>query len=315
MYAQNSNVTDNFVSVGGTLVFPSYYSACVDLWFVCPGNEFVDAAPWTYQCPSNNQNGARRRTSATNAEENDTFRRNLGTGSQQQRPYYTKESAGKNSFPQHFHHLIDSSKQFYTLLPSDSKFCLNGGTIIHSGDTPLKDCASRTLLFEKAGNRRPLPGGTSVANEWFPNLGIKISASSDGGPDNMHPIIFDMASPNSNGVDPYKASLLGSHDELGNVLVPLRQAGVNGPPDDYGILNFDFYYKTLLNYVSVLNADSSSNLTVTQANGTVSVYGMQSAGSGAVQMLQLDMENVVRLSVSFKTFAAVVSLDMCIVRK
>jgi hypothetical protein len=31
------------------------------------------------------------------------------------------------------------------------------------------------LSFTKAGNNRPIPGGTFVANEWFPNLGVKIT--------------------------------------------------------------------------------------------------------------------------------------------
>lgn len=229
--------------------------------------------------------------------------------------FYENERNQGNSFPADFHHLVDTNqKEFYTVLPAEHAFCLHGGTRIRSGETPLGDCASKILSFAKAGDRRPLPGGTSVANEWFPNMGVKITASSDGGPENMNPIVFDMEDPDSNGVDSTKASMLGKHKELGNVLVPLRREGLVGPEDDFGILNFDFFEKTTVNYITILNADNFSRIFVTQADGSVSIHGMASAGLGGVQTVELGLENVLRLSVSFKTFAAVVSMDLCIMR-
>jgi hypothetical protein len=229
--------------------------------------------------------------------------------------FYKNENANGNGFPEEFHHLVDdSNKEFYTVLPADNDFCANGGTRIRSGEIPLGDCASKILSFSKAGDRRTLPAGTSVANEWFPNLGVKITASSDGGPDNMHPMVFDMANPHSNGVSSENASMLGGHVELGNVLVPLRGAGVVGSADDYGILNFEFHEQTFVNYITLLNVDNFSKIFVTQASGAVSIYGMDSAGLGGVQTVELGLENVIRLSVSFKTFAAIVSMDLCIIR-
>lgn len=299
--------------MGGTLVFPSSHPACVDLWFVCPGIDVLDGAtPWTYECPSDEQNGVRRRRNS--AVDSTRLRHLENRDHQNERPYYTKEGAADNQFPAEFHQLVDESgkKEFYAVLPEDSKFCVDGGTRIRSGETPEVGCAEKVLSFGKAGDRRPLPGGTSVSNEWFLNLGVKITASSDGGPNNMYPIIFDTTSPDSNGVEHEKAAQLSLHDELGNVLVPLRLKGVDGPANDYGILNFDFYKKTTVNYITLLNVDDLSKIFVTQGDGTRSIYALESVGQGGVQTMELGLENVVKLTIVFKTFAAVVSMDLCL---
>lgn len=305
--------SDPYITVEGTLVFPSSHAACADLWFVCPGVEFAGATPWTYECPSDERDGVRRRTASLDRLRARYLNHRDG---QDERPYYSKDGVTQNQFPDEFHHLVDksSSKEFYALLPKDHQFCVDGGSRIRSGETPPGECTTKLLSFGKAGDRRPLPGGTTVKNEWFPNLGVKITASSQGGPDNMHPVIFDMTSPDTNGLNHYKASMLGKHEELGNVLVPLRQDEVTGPDNDYGMLNFDFYEKTLVNYITLLNVDDFSKLFVRQADGSVSIYGMDSVGRGGVQSVEIGLENVVRLSVSFKTFAAVVSMDLCIIR-
>ncbi len=310
LYNKNTSNPGTFLSVGEAVVLPSSHPACIELWFICPDVEFLGGTPWTYECSSVEKNGERRKIESI---ENPESRQHLEKGRQNQRPYNSKEGAKRNEFISEFHRLVDDGKEYYTTLPEDSEFCQNGGKRIRSGDLLPGDCASRILSFNKAGDRRPLPGGTSVANEWFPNLGVKITASSDGGPDNMYPIVFDMANPNSNGVDSRKASMLGNHDELGNVLLPLRAQGAAGPTDDYGMLNFEFYEKTFVNYVTLLNVDNISKVFVTQADGAFSLFGVESAGAGGIQTVNVGLENVVRLTVSFKTFAALVSMDLCIV--
>lgn len=131
----------------------------------------------------------------------------------------------------------------------------------------------------------------------------------------MHPKVFDMANPDSNGVDPFKAAELGGHDELGNVLVPLRPEGVLGREDDFGMLNFDFFEETHVNSITLLNVnDNFSRIFVTQADGNVSIIRMQAAGRHALQTVNIDLDDVILLTVSFKSFAAVVNLDLCVKR-
>lgn len=312
LYNASTSSSGTYLTVGETVVFPSSHPACVELWFICPDVELLGTIPWTYECPTTEQNGARRMVESIDDSRKS---QHLERGDPNVRSNNPKAGIQTNEFISEFHRLVDDGKEYYTLLPEEFGFCKNGGQRIRSGDTSPTDCTARILSFNKAGDRRPLPGGTSVSNEWFPNLGVKITATSDGGPDNMYPIVFDMANPDTNGVDSKRASLLGSHDELGNVLLPLRPHGAAGVvADDYGMLNFDFYEKTFVNYVTLLNVDNISKIFVTQADGNFSFWGMESAGAGGIQTVDIGLDNVIRLTVSFKTFAAVVSMDLCIVK-
>jgi hypothetical protein len=130
----------------------------------------------------------------------------------------------------------------------------------------------------------------------------------------MHPTIFDMANPFSNGVDKFKVAELGRHDELGNVLIPLRSEGTAGSKNDYGMLNFEFFERTYVDFITLLNVDDFSRVFVTQADGKVTVFGMKSAGRGGIRTVKIDLDDVVRMTVSFKSFAAVVSMDLCLNR-
>lgn len=310
LYGNITSQSGGFLTVGNTLVLPSSHEACQDLWFICPGVEFF-GSPWTSQkCPSISEQNVTRRA----AEIVDSSQSQELQDHQNSRPLYSQAGAERNEYITSFQHLVNDKTEYYSFLPADSDFCKNGGNRIRSGDSPTKDCQPKILSFTKAGDRRPLPGGTSVANEWFPNLGVKITASSDGGPDNMHPVVFDMENPAGNGVDRRRASMLGTHNELGNVLIPLRAQGLAGAVDDYGMLNFDFYQNTDVNYITLLNVDDLSKVFVTQADGTFTLFAVESAGAGGIQTVNIGLKKVVRLTVSFKTFAAVISLDLCIVR-
>lgn len=312
LYGNTTLQSSGYLTVGSTLVLPSSHEACQDLWFICPDVEFF-GTPWTNQkCPSSIEQNVTRRA-VENVDRSQTEEQ-LDGERQSSRPLYSQPGTERNEYITDFHNLVDDRTEYYSFLPVDSEFCKNGGTRIRSGDSPTKNCQPKILSFTKAGDRRPLPGGTSVANEWFPNMGVKITASSDGGPDNMHPVVFDMDNPTANGVDRRRASMLGTHNELGNVLVPLRAQGLAGGVDDYGMLNFDFYQSTVVNYITLLNVDDLSKVFVTQADGTFSLFEVESAGPGGIQTVYIGLEKVVRLTVSFKTFAAVISLDLCIVR-
>eukprot|EP00934_Nitzschia_sp_Nitz4_P002511 Nitzschia sp. Nitz4//scaffold3_size479765//404373//405532//NITZ4_000173-RA/size479765-augustus-gene-1.583-mRNA-1//1//CDS//3329550977//2501//frame0 len=281
---------------GETIVLPSTHDACSELWFVCPGVNFT-GTPWSYECPSENENGSRR----------------LDTGST--RVYYTQEAESINDLPEEIHSLIDedgSESLYYVVLPNTTDFCLNGGTSILSGEDPDYGCKAETLSFNKAGDRRPLPSGSSVGGEWFRTLGLKISASSDGGVDNIQPIIVDLSSQLSSSTIPsdvYKA--LGSHSELSNVLVPLRLEGLEGDVNDHGMLTFTFSKDTTVNSITVLNASDYSKLFIIQADGTRTIKQLDSVGNGMKQTITLEKEKVVRLSVVFKSIGAVTGMDLC----
>ena len=312
LYDDQTSLPETLITVNNSKVFPGLDPACIDLWFLCPNVDFFGGTPWTHECPSDEQDGGRRKL-----QSNDSIKwRFLGARQEpDKQSFYKSERNIGNEFPADFHQLLNGGqKEFYTTLPADNEFCMNGGTRIRSGGLPLANCESKILSFAKAGDRRPLPGGTSVSNQWFPTLGVKIAARSNGGAHNMYPVIFDMENPASNGVESNKAAMLGRHHELGNVLVPLRVAGATGPEDDYGQLTFEFYEKTSVNYITLLNPDDLCKVSITQANGTVSTFPVESAGPGGVQTVDLGLANVIRLTVAFTTFAAVVSLDLCIVR-
>lgn len=131
----------------------------------------------------------------------------------------------------------------------------------------------------------------------------------------MHPVVFDIDHPDANGIRGHRTSALGRHDGMGNVLLPLRREGsVGASEDDFGVLNFEFYEKTYVNYITLLNVDNFAKIFVTQADGSISVLATEAAGPGGVQAVKIGRENVLRLSVTFKTFAAVVDMDLCLNR-
>lgn len=171
------DVQGYYITVGESVVFPSTHEACVDLWFVCPGVELNDGEPWSYECPSEEDaEGARRRQLGALREHGNLRHLLEHRQGNVDSPLYSEEGVATNPFPEEFHRLVDGpARDYYALLPSYNEFCVSGGSRIRSGETPLGNCASKILSFSKAGDRRPLPGGTSVANEWFPNLGVKIS--------------------------------------------------------------------------------------------------------------------------------------------
>ena len=148
----------------------------------------------------------------------------------------------------------------------------------------------------------------------FLHHSLTTTASSDGGPENMYPMVFDMRNRNANGVSKYKATQLGGHDELGNVLVALRPKGMVSPENDFGMLNFEFFEETHVSFITLLNADSLCRVFVTQGDGGLTVFDVESAGRGGLRNVDIDLDDVLRMTVSFKNFAAVVSLDLCLNR-
>lgn len=316
--------TTEYLQVGDTLVFPPSHPACVDLWFVCPEVSFA-GTPWAYECPSEETDGERKLVSVNRVVESPSSQRKLNRERENGRAYYSKAAVNENPYPEEFHHLVDEDgpkNQYFAKLPGDNAFCLNGGTTIRSGEIPIGECASRVLNFNKAGDRRPLPGGTAVGNEWFLNLGIKTFASSDGSSEGkFHPFILDSEtyledSPSEGSAFTDYLKQLGLRENVGNVLVPMHREGMvqSMAEGDYGSLHFDFYEKTFLKDITIANANDLSRLFVTQTNGQRTIFQLSSEGFGGIQTLELNMENVVKVSMVPKTFAAVVNMDICVVR-
>jgi len=341
---------DDYVTIGKHVVLPSTHMACLDVWFLCPGVEFPGASQWQYECPSaTSKRGDSRALQEVSKEHGHLRHNDHRTGNVDETSHIMKARVNRNPFPQEFHHLV-GQVGYYTMLPEDSDYCVNGGTRIHSGEKPNVDCTLRILSFKKAGDRRPLPGGTTVANEWYANMGVKITgtcpngvvfvcdvmvpspysswssmthvppicsiaASSDSGPGNMHPTIFDMENPTKNGVNLFKAAQLGKHDEFGNVLVAVRPEGSASDSDnDSGMLHFEFFQQTHVNFITLLNVNEFCRVIVTQANGKETIFTMDSAGRGGIRIVEIDLKDVFRMTVSFQSFAAIVSMDLCLNR-
>ena len=172
IYDADEPETGDYITKGKYLVLPGTHEGCQDLWFVCPGVDSLGLTPWGYECSSNAGVRKLRELQADHGN----LRHNDHDAQTNDRAFYTADGVNQNPFPEEFHHLVDEKKQeHYTVLPSDNEFCSNGGTRIRSGETPTEGCAAKILSFTKAGDRRPLPAGTFVSNEWFPNLGVKIT--------------------------------------------------------------------------------------------------------------------------------------------
>ena len=201
-----------------------------------------------------------------------------------------------------------------------------------------RECKSINLNFEKAEDGRPLAGGTFVGNEWFFKSGIKITARSHEGPQDIYPMIFDsgdvvlngldnkaisfqLGSPNiaCGGVGVGKGGDIGQAGEncgfLSNVLIPSRRAG--NPTSEVsslsGILVFEFDEETAVNAISLLNImDTGSYIQIYQVDGTITDMALSSVGQNGFQTLQLNLDGVTQLSVFLNSFAAVVDLDLLV---
>lgn len=176
IYDASEPVTGDYVTKGEYLVLPGTHEGCRDLWFVCPGVEFQGVTPWQYECSTvESLTGGVRKLRELQTDHG-YLRHKDDKDQPKDRAFYTTDGVNQNPFPAEFHQLVDGKKQeYYAVLPSDNEFCGSGGTRIRSGETPTGGCASKILSFTKAGDRRPLPAGTFVSNEWFPNLGVKIT--------------------------------------------------------------------------------------------------------------------------------------------
>lgn len=318
--------TGDFVVIDDVMILPSVHAACQHLRFFCPGVE-VSGSPWSYECPLEGEEPESRRAQLRG-------QRRLETTFTL--PYSVDEESS-HSFSSAAHDVMDedvtessnTESISYVLLPGNNGFCLQGGTKIIYSDEGPSACTTLELDFDKAEDGRPLAGRTFVADEWFPQLGIKISAKSHDGPQNVHPMIFD-----SENIDESESSHLGSPNNacggpgegdggkigaqgeicelLGNVLIPSRKDGTSGD-SEFGILVFEFHEDTTVNSISLLNVDDDeSQVTITQEDGTSTNIALSSVGQNGFQTIEVGLEKVNEFAVSLKSLAAVASLSLCI---
>jgi hypothetical protein len=331
---------DNYI-LDDVMILPKSHPGCQNVLFVCPGEE-IHGSAWSYECPSDDQGGGRRRAKLRGHRVLEAYKQ----------PQYTVDDVSENAeekrmqrFSTSTHHLIDadtgdstnagSPAVSYVVLPENNDACIQGSTTLSSPSIPVRECASINLNFEKAEDGRPLAGGTFVANEWSHKSGIKITALSHDGPQDVHPMIFDSEDVGSNGLDSEGISYLGSPNTacggagvgqggeigppgencgfLGNVLIPSRRAGSPLSDSEFGILVFEFNEDTAVNAISLLNiVNTASHLQIIQGDGSTTDVALSSVGQNGFQTVPVNLESVTKLYVSLKSFAAVVNLDLCI---
>ena len=196
-------------------------------------------------------------------------------------------------------------------------------------------CSQMTVDFAKAANGRGMWGGEFVRDDWFHHFGFSIDAEGHDGKSNLHPMIFDSAHVESNGLGGIFA--LGSPNfdcegfgvgtggkigqagencnELGNILIPSRKPGFSSststsPPG--GVLVFEFYKHTRVENIGFLNIGSSDQIMVVFTDGSLERINLSSVGQNGFQNIKLDMDRVKKIHVSLHSFGAVTGLDLCV---
>jgi hypothetical protein len=323
------------------MILPRSHEACENTIFFCPGQE-VQGEPWSYECPTGEQNGERKRARLLRGQ-----RRKLEA---YRRPEFVDDLPSEGGLVQRFpaavQHLMDAGGSYrsensevsFVVLPQDDDLCIeeewNPKTRSAPKGSPIEQCTNLKLDFEKAEDGKPLAGGTFVARQWLYKYGIKITAQSHQDPQNVYPLIFDAEDVGSNGVDREDSFSLGSPnvdcggtgvggggelgqpgencEALGNLLIPSRRAGTptSSSDADFGILVFEFYKMTVLGSISLLNV--LGNESRLQVDGSSVDMALSSVGENGLQVIHIDRSDVRKLSVSLKSFAGIASLDLCV---
>jgi hypothetical protein len=332
---------EEYIVIADVTILPRSHEACENIFFFCPGQE-VQGTPWSYdECPTTSeQNGERKRARLLRGQ-----RRTLEAYRRPENVYDLPSEGGLvQRFPAALHHLMDgggshvseNAKMSYVVLPQD--LCIDGVAETRSvPEGSPRECTNLELDFEKAEDGRPLAGGTFVARQWYQKYGIKITARSHQGPQNIYPLIFDSEDVGSNGIDREDSFSLASPnvdcggtgvggggklgqpgqncETLSNLLIPSRRPGTPSLADapDFGILVFEFYKITALGSISLLNVlGNESRLQVVQEDGSSADMALSSVGENGLHRIRIDRAGVKKLSVSLKSFTGIASLDLCI---
>ena len=210
----------------------------------------------------------------------------------------------------------------------------------------LQVCRRMKLDFAKAANGRMMSGGEFVGGEWFHHYGVNIYAEGHDGEKNLHPMIFDSANVESNGlVDNKDVFALGSPnfdcggfgfgrggkegkpgencESLGNVLIPSRKPGSPSlslknrgrSPHSLpgGVLIFEFDKTTKVDNIKLLNIMGWNQIMAIHNDGSLEKIDLVSVDKNGFQNVPLDLDNVKRLYVTLQSFAAVAGIDLCMV--
>jgi len=196
-------------------------------------------------------------------------------------------------------------------------------------------CRQVTLDFAKAANGRVMWGGEFVRDDWFYGFGVSIDAEGHDDKNNVHPMIFDSAEVESNGLGS-GSHALGSpnHDcegfgegiggkigktgenckSLGNLLIPTPKPEYKNShtTPQGGVLVFEFHKHTKVEHIGLLNLGSMDQIMIVHNDGSTEKINLFSVGQNGYQNINLDMENVQKMHITLHSFGAVTGLDLCI---
>lgn len=296
---------DDYMTVDNVIILPHSHEACQDVSFVCPGEQANDSVVWSYDCSELANDGEHRRAQLRG-------QRSLGNGK-------------KHDFSK----LVTAVRSSQVVvLPSEDDSC-----------APSTSCTDKQLNFAKASDRRPIPGGSMVQNEFVRKYGVKVTAQSRSDSKSVYPMIFDTENAGSNGIDIPEISGLGSPnvdctaeeasgigdggkiggsgencEPLGNVLIA-KKVGLSTEEDQYGIglLIFEFDDKAEIFYeIGLLNIiGSDSSISFYFEDGSATNTPLVSVGQNGLQIVRWDLRNVKKIVVDMGSFSAVTHLKFC----
>ena len=279
---------DDLIIQDGVLIAPSWHELCADIRFVCAAPN-DDRPPTNYKCSA-------------------FFERRF----RQQR---NQRKLRETMYDQVF--LEDPSTSPYMILPPDHVFC--GGKVAPT-------CRDKTIDFERGGDDRTLRAGDFVRNDWKFTHGLTITAKNELTEAPLVPKIFDSSNPgaitslgspnkdcNSFGRGDGPGGMVGALgqncESHGNILIASKSNPLAAA--ETGILTFSFDEPVeTMDGIGVLNAMDGA-VEVIQSNGAQYFVRISDMGRNGYQMIPINMDNVVELSVYLSANAAVTELNFC----
>lgn len=196
-------------------------------------------------------------------------------------------------------------------------------------------CVVTTVDFDTKADGTPLSPGLYVKDEWL-DLGLRVSAPGEirGLPrlfDTSNPVPKpghgdpDLGAPNRGcsppgpGVGPGGApGKLGKNcDNLGNVLIIQEEKDIDFPNDSHkgGTIMFDFVGPAVaVRDLGFLDTDDGIKVNVSQMAGnnmTEMVFDLPIYGENSKQTLEINIENVKQVMVTFEQSGAVTHISFC----
>ena len=221
-----------------------------------------------------------------------------------------------------------------TKTPTSSPTSSPTGSPTASPTSGAPSCVNATVTFDVDANGNPIAPGKYVQNEWA-SFGLSLSAT---GGEGSTPRLFDTANPGSE--DTCGDEDLGAPNEactpsgpgvgeggapgkagencspLGNVLI-VQEPNAPCPDDnkDGGVIVFDFFSPAQYVYeMTFLDVDDETTVEViheTDSGLASTVFNLQLLGNNSKEVLEINLENVRQILVTFSRSGAVASIDFC----